>query len=250
MRAASSWTLAALGCALLTAEAGAVIGGSADAGALSRSTVMVLNSRGGVCSAVVLGPDTLLTAAHCAASAEQHRVHFKRADGSPALLAPAAIAVHPGYDRGAVAGRRPSVDLALVRIGETLPDAFAPAGLSSAVPPRDTPVTLGGYGVAQEGDGRSGGTFRTAGLVTVEPYGPGRILLWASDPNGARSGACQGDSGGPIAIGNGAVAAVATWATGKGRNRCGNITQGVLLAPHRAWIDRILSDWGGGASWR
>lgn len=238
----------ALGAALGAGQASAVVGGAEDSGPLARAAVMVLSSRGGVCSGVVVAPDAVLTAGHCGSGADQHRIHYRDAGGSPVLLEPAAIAVHPGYDANAIRARRPSVDLALIRVASPLP--FEVATLGSSTPVAGSAVTLGGYGVAREADSRSTGTFRTVSLVAIEPYGRSRILLWASDPGRAGGGACQGDSGGPMAEAGGAVAAISSWAAGAGRSRCGETSQGVLVAPQRGWIDRTLAGWGRNASWR
>lgn len=237
---------AALAAILLGAApgaAGAVVGGREETGPLAGQTVMVLGSQGGVCTGVVVARDAVLTAAHCVAAAES-RVHYRGDDGAPVLLQPRARAVHPGYDRGAIQGRRRSVDLALVRLAEPLPARFATAALQAAPPRAGRSVTLGGYGVARPGDARSTGTFRTATLPVVEPHGPSRILVWLK---GAGAGACTGDSGGPI-LDEAGVAAIATWATGAGG--CGAISQGVLVGPQRDWIDRTLSGWGTGTEWR
>lgn len=247
--AAAVGTLAA--CLGPPSSAGAVVGGREEGGALARSSVMVLNARGGVCSGVVLGPAAVLTAAHCVAGAGEIRIHFRRPDGSAALLEPSAVAVHPGYDRGAVAGRRRSVDLALLRSGLALPEAFAPATLSGAAPRAGKALTLAGYGVAREGEGRSTGTFRSARLAVVEPYGPSTILISAADPARGGAGACEGDSGGPIALGSGEVVAVSSWAGGDGARRCGAMSQGIRLGPQRGWIDGTLSGWSlAPAAWR
>ncbi|WP_430913079.1 S1 family peptidase [Methylobacterium sp. sgz302541] len=202
--------------------------------------VMVLSSKGGVCTGVVVARDAILTAAHCAPPGAELRAHF-REGAEPVLADIAARAVHPGYDAGAVAGRRRSVDLALLRTAKPLPDRFR-AALLGAVPPRaGENVTLSGYGATPGGGPRSTGTLRAVNLPVVEPYGPSRILLWLKGPGGA----CQGDSGGPIAAGD-AVVAVSAWSGGA----CGSLTQGVLIGPQRAWIDATLSAWGAGARWQ
>lgn len=231
--------------ALAPSPAAAIVGGVEDTGGLARSAVMVLSSNGGVCSAVVVAPDVVLTAAHCVTGAAEHRVHFKGPGGEPVLIAPAAKAVHPGYDSRAIEARRRSIDLALLRLPEALPARFERAILSGASPPAGSGLALGGYGVAREGDARSTGTFRVAALTLVEPYGPSRILVWAK---GERSGACSGDSGGPIASGD-AVFAIASWARGSKAGGCGDLSQGALLGAQRAWIDRVLSGWGASARW-
>src|SRR5690606_31139132 len=120
----------------------------------------------GVCSAVVVAPDVVLTAAHCVTGATEHRVHFRDEAGEPVLITPAAKAVHPGYDAKAVETRRRSIDLALVRIPEKLPARFRTAVLGMAQPRAGEPVTVSGYGLAREGDPKTTGTFRSAGLTT------------------------------------------------------------------------------------
>ena len=223
----------------------AIVGGAEDAGPLASASVMVLSSKGGICSAVVVARDALLTAAHCVAGAPDHRVHWRGESGEPVLVEPAVKALHPGYAPNAIKARRRSIDLALVRLPEPLPERFGIVTLSAAAPPRDGRVTVGGWGVTREGDFRSTGTFRTAALRAVEPYGPSRILLWA-EGNGA--GACQGDSGGLLAAG-GTVTAITSWSGGATGRNCGSLTQGILLGPQREWIDRVLAGWGRSARW-
>jgi hypothetical protein len=231
---------------LSIAPAHAIVGGADDSGPLSRGTVMVLSSKGGVCSGVIVDVDVVLTAAHCATGAPQHRVHWKGEDGSPELVEPAAKAIHPGFDPKGVEARRRSIDLALIRLPERLPDRFAVAKLSDRNPSAGERVAFAGYGVAREGDARSTGTFRTVAVPVAEPFGRSAILVWAD--GGGRAGACTGDSGGPVAQGE-AVLAVATWAGDRRSGACGKYSQGVLLGPQRAWIDRTLAGWGRKARW-
>lgn len=242
---------AVIACALATGGGAlAITGGREDAGPLRRSAVMVLGSAGNVCTGIVVAPSVVLTAGHCATNAAQHRVHYM--EGSrPILLTPAAVAVHPGYDKGAIAGRRRSIDLALIRLDAPLPASFAPIALDSGAPPRaGADMTVGGYGSV--GRAPADGRFRTADLAVIEPYGPGKVLLWLGDPQGRGvrpgAGACEGDSGGLIAHDD-LLTAVTTWSKGDGKTPCGMMTQGVLVAPQRAWIDRTLAGWGEQARW-
>src|ERR671912_528739 len=209
-----------LALSLVATQANAIVGGAEDEGPLARQSVMVLSSNGGVCSAVVLAKDVVLTAAHCVTGAAEHRVHFRDETGEPVLIVPAAKTVHPGYNAKAIETRQRSIDLALVRIPETLPARFGRATLSAAKVPENTFVTVGGYGLAREGDAKSTGTFRAAALTAVEPYGPSRILLWAEGSGSAS--ACQGDSGGPLASSN-AVAAITSWSSPSRNKSCGGI---------------------------
>ena len=231
----------ALALLLPARPAGAVVGGAESS---PGGAVMVLASNGGVCSAVVVARDAVLTAGHCVAGPHALRVHFKGPDGQPILLDVAARAVHPGYDAGAVAGRRRSIDLALLRTAEPLPARFIPASLWTGEARAGESLTIAGYGAAKPGDPRSTGTFRSVALPVVEPYGASRILVWLKGGRGA--GACQGDSGGPVTGPDGAVLAVTAWIGGA----CGGLTQGVRLGPQRDWIDGTLTGWGLAARWQ
>ena len=79
--------------------------------------------------------------------------------------------------------------------------------------------------------------------------GPSALLLWASPAEGRAAGACGGDSGGPMLDAASRVVALSVWSTGQGRARCGGLSQGLLLAPQRAFIDGVLGRWGRAASW-
>ncbi|MER2198222.1 S1 family peptidase [Methylobacterium brachiatum] len=238
-RRRAALTVLAAALSLAGRPAGAIVGGAeAPAG----GAVMVLSSNGGVCTGLVLAPDTVLTAGHCVAAGREHRVHFRDDAGAPVLVEVSGRAVHPGYDAGAASGRRKSIDLALLRTATPLPSRFAPVTLSAALPRAGERLTLAGYGAARAGDPRSTGTYRSVGLPVIEPYGPSRILVWLK---GDAAGGCQGDSGGPITGPDGAVLALAAWIGGT----CGGLTQGVLVGPQRGWIDRVLDGWGRSARW-
>ncbi|EIZ83279.1 peptidase S1 and S6 chymotrypsin/Hap [Methylobacterium sp. GXF4] len=238
-RRRAALTVLAAALSLAGRPAGAIVGGAeAPAG----GAVMVLSSNGGVCTGLVLAPDTVLTAGHCVVAGREHRVHFRDDAGAPVLVEVSGRAIHPGYDAGAASGRRKSIDLALLRTATPLPPRFAPVTLSAALPRAGERLTLAGYGAARAGDPRSTGTYRSVGLPVIEPYGPSRILVWLK---GDAAGGCQGDSGGPITGPDGAVLALAAWIGGT----CGGLTQGVLVGPQRGWIDRVLDGWGRSARW-
>ncbi|MGV2980296.1 S1 family peptidase [Camelimonas sp. ID_303_24] len=233
---------------LTPGPASAIIGGAIDNGPASAVSIMVLGSGGAVCSGVVVSPRAVLTAAHCADPTREHRVHYMEND-QPVLLTPTASVTHPDYVKDAIRQRRQSVDLALVRLAQPLPSRFTPASLSVGPQPRaGATVSVGGYGSVgrQPADGR----FRSVAAPVVEPWGPGKILLWIGAPKGKSAGACAGDSGGPISAGDGEVVALTSWSKGAGSAPCGQTTQGVLLAPQRSWIDETLAGWGLSAGWR
>ena len=222
--------------------ASAIVGGRETPGAPeARSAVMVLTSNGGMCTGVVVARDAVLTAGHCVDGVAKNLIHFLDEAGKTVLVETAARLVHPGYDPDAIRGRTRSIDLALIRTRDPLPARFTPASLSAAMPSGGETLSLSGFGATRAGDRKSLGRFRIAMLPVVEPYGPSRILVWLNAP---RIGGCNGDSGGPISNGTG-VLALAAWVKGTG----GGLTQGILLGPQRAWIDRTLGGWGGSVQW-
>ena len=238
---------AALAAALTGgAPAGAVVGGASEDGRFANQLVMVLTRGGdkaGFCTGIVLAPRAVLTAAHCLRPAQDMAVHFRDEQGRPVLVPVEAAVAHPLYRADAVAKRVVSIDLALVETKEPLPDRFVAAKLASGDGPAVGEGTvLAGYGVAREGEPKSGGALRSATLRVAAPLS--HILLWAEDADGAGAGACSGDSGGPLYSADGAtVVAVVAWAAGSHR-RCGALTQGPLIAPQRGWIDATLAHWG------
>ncbi|HLW90115.1 MAG TPA: trypsin-like serine protease [Roseiarcus sp.] len=226
----------------------ALVGPAEPDNAFASHIVMVLNrgvDRAGFCSAVVITPRVVLTAAHCIASVDNMRIHYRNEAGDPELGAIEAIAVHPRYHADAAAKRIVSIDLALVRAKTPLPARFSAAELDdSGATSVGERLRIFGYGVAREGDGTSAGVLRGANLATRTPLSS--ILLWAADPTGGGAGACTGDSGGPIVSGeSGKVLAITAWSAGTGHgDRCGGLTQGPLVAPEGQWIDSVLKRWG------
>ncbi len=243
---------ALLACLMAQALPASAIVGGREGGPLAGALLMVLKAGGGVCSGVVVAPDVVLTAGHCVAGGAELRVHWRDAGGQPQLVAPNAVALHPGYRADAIETRQRSIDLALVRVAQPLA-GFMTATLTPAQPRSGDSIIAAGFGAAREGDPSSLGPLRSATLGVIEPYGPGRLLLWAADPAGQGkrpgAGACQGDSGGAMVDATGHVAAITSWSTGQGKARCGLLTQGVLVGAQRGWIDATLGNWGRQARW-
>jgi hypothetical protein len=68
------------------------------------------------------------------------------------------------------------------------------------------------------------------------------VLLWLEDAQ-HETGACTGDSGGPVFTSEGKLAAIIAFAEGAGAHHCGKLTQAVLIAPQRAWIESVIAGW-------
>jgi Trypsin len=221
------------------APARALVGAEPD-GRFADRVVMVLirgGDKAGFCSALVLSPRVLLTAAHCLRPLRDMAVHYRDAvDGAVIIPIDAAVA-HPRYRADAIKARVESIDLALVRTVRPLPPRFAGAAIADgAPPPIGASAIVSGYGAAGEGDWPSGGKLRSVTLAVREPAST--ILIWAADPSGRTAGACSGDSGAPIWSADGSAAiAVVAWAQAAHGRGCGGLTQGPLLAPLKGWIE-------------
>jgi hypothetical protein len=240
--------LAAL--ALAAAPALALVGAAPDGRFADRVAMVLLRGgdKAGFCSALVLDSRTVLTAAHCLKATRDMAVHYRDASGAPVVIPVEAAIAHPLYRPDAIRSRVESIDVALIRTVRPLDPRFARAALASGEGPAvGDPVLLTGFGVTRDGDWKSGGQLRSVSLTVRAPAS--KVLIWASDPDGATAGACSGDSGAPVWSADGATAiAIATWAqAAKGRG-CGGLTQGPLLAPLRGWIEETERRLGGASS--
>jgi secreted trypsin-like serine protease len=221
------------------------LGGDAasDAGSrLESRVVMVLGSRGSVCSGAVLSPTVVITAGHCVSGSGRYAVAY-REGGSPVLQEVRQVARHPEFSRT----QKVSIDMALIRLRTPLPTRFAPVALDDNA---DDDVvgsrkTVAGFGLAREGDEGSAGTLRSAQLTILPRYYPRYMRL------GLPSGdvrICKGDSGGPVL----ADGLLGTTITGviyaserlRGGRFCGDTAQAVRIAPQRPWIDKVRAGWG------
>lgn len=237
-----SLRLSVLLVALVASRAAcAMVGPTAEAGALAPHVVMALaQSAGGsgFCSGAVLAPNIVLTAAHCVAAPAATRVHFRDSAGKPVLMEVARVARHPGFRADAVAARAKSIDLALIETTEPLPSSFAPVALADAPTDVGASFDVAGFGVARPGNAATSGVLRRARLSLRAPVS--KVLLWLSSDDGA--GACTGDSGAPV-FSNGALVGIVAFAQGAKGRGCGGLTQAVRVAPYRSWIEQTISGW-------
>ena len=231
--------------AALTTSASAIVGPSSEGGPQAAHVLMILKrsaKSASFCTGVVIAPGVVLTAAHCVTDKANMKLHYRDAVGQPVLLEVAEIAVHPGYRADALKTRVKTIDLALVKSASPLPFSPAPLDTSGEIVV-GTGYLLAGFGLAREGDGKTGGTLRSGALEARAPVS--KILLWAKDRGNSGTGACTGDSGAPIFDASGTqVVAITAWADGAGKAFCGSLTQGTLVAPQRGWIDAVLARWG------
>jgi V8-like Glu-specific endopeptidase len=156
------------------------------------------------CTGFAIGPDTVLTAAHCVCTADWVGGNICAADARVRFVSDATstrprrglsgiATAHPDYNP-AWTDQQIDHDLAVIRLSGVAPAFVEPFELASAgeFPALHTPVIVAGYG-------RTGGDCDTAGdaaaydPTTVSFYDDGHDVLGIRDDV-----ACPGDSGGPV----------------------------------------------------
>jgi hypothetical protein len=221
------------------ASAHALVGAAPDSRFADRVAMVLIRGgdKAGFCSALVLNPRVLLTAAHCLRPLKDMAVHYRDAAGAPVIIPVDAAIAHPLYRADAIKARVESIDLALIRTARPLSSRFAGASIADGGPPPiGASAIVSGFGAAREGDWSSGGELRSVTLAVREPAST--VLIWAADPSGRAAGACNGDSGAPIWSADGSAAiAIVAWAQAAHGRGCGGLTQGPLLAPLKGWIE-------------
>ena len=228
--------------ALTPLEALAIVGGAGAPNEIAAQTVLIVSTRGASCSGTVLARELVLTAAHCVQPQANYAIALVE-DASPRLVRVARVMLHPGFDPAQFKTRRPTPDLAILKLSEPLPARYRAARLSpeATLPRPGDQFLLAGFGMAAEGNDRSAGTLRTLSLPAVGTTGG--IMVRLSLGGATPAGACTGDSGGPV-FKNGALTAVIGWTTGPKGPGCGRVTGATLVAIQRAWIESTASALG------
>jgi len=225
-------------------SAAAMVGGApAASNDIAEHVVLIVGSRGNSCTGVAVARDLVLTVAHCVLPGADYKLVEYDSAGAPKLKDVTSVARHPQFDLNAMLAHRATADVALLRLGAALPAGMAPAPLGTRVPTTvGEPFIVAGFGVTVRGDGRTGGTLRTATLVATGL--PGSLQLRLVDPvtRNARAGlsACTGDSGAPVfeqADGRLAVIGIVSWSTGpQNSSGCGGLTGVTPLGRYHDWI--------------
>jgi secreted trypsin-like serine protease len=240
---------------MVASPASAIVGGAApSAEEISRSVVTIVGSRGNFCSGALIAPNLVLTVAHCVRPGAEYKIVDYGAEGRPLsqphLQDVKNIALHPGFAMQVMQAHRATADLALLLLASPM-KGKAVAVLGSPQLPIEpgNKFTVAGIGVTIAGDGKSGGTIRSAALIATGK--PGTLQIRLVDPiaQGAQAGlgACTGDSGGPVFQDQqvSALVGVISWSTGpNGSAGCGGLTGVTPLTLYRQWILQTARDWG------
>jgi|SRR5579875_607104 hypothetical protein len=224
--------------------AAALVGPSRLAPEFVPYVVMVLDKTGdsaSYCSASVIAPDIVLTAAHCVSSPSHTQV-FYRGQDDLILFDVESLAIHPDYTPNLGERDLASIDLALLRLSRPLPPFFKPVELTDSFQVKaGQPLRIAGYGIASEVAREPPGLLRTGILSVIGPLSP--LFVKLKDPEGRGLGGCTGDSGAPIfAIGSLRLVAVAIRAKGINGYSCGDVTEAVLIGPQLPWLHKSIED--------
>ncbi|NGO70991.1 serine protease [Streptomyces sp. SB3404] len=220
----------------------AVVGGAAVrvadhpwAVALSSRALFGGTRSGQFCGGAVVGPRTVVTAAHCLSretlgvapeDVRDLRIITGRGDlrGTAGREVPvASVRVNPAYD-----SRTNSGDVAVLRLAAALPagDAIRMAGHGDAAYAPGTAATVYGWGDV-DGTGRHATSLRSARVKMIKDSSCARLYPGSADGTFdarsmvcaglARGGrdACQGDSGGPL-VARGRLVGLVSWGVGCG----------------------------------
>jgi secreted trypsin-like serine protease len=225
---------------LSAAPAAAITGNAPAALKQGRNAVMITGSGGTFCTGAAIARDLVLSAAHCVLPGADYKLIEFNAARQPVLLDIRQIARHPNFNLQTLLGHRATADVALLKLAAPLPADIQPAVLDRAdrKPQPGDRYSVTGYGLAVRGDGKTGGTLRTAQLVATGK--PGNLQIRLVDPatggDAAGLGACTGDSGAPVYEGT-ALAGVVSWSTGPNMTAgCGGLTGVTPLTLYRGWI--------------
>ena len=231
----------ALALPLIATPAAALVGG-AEPVAGPHAAVMIVGSRGNSCTGIAIARDLILTAAHCVPSGADYKLVEFDANRQPRLRDTQRIARHPQFSQAAFDNHRATADVALIKLASPATSAPAPVhGERLKVAPGDR-FSVIGYGLTERGNGRSGGTLRSASLVVTGQPGNLQIRLMDANTRNERPGlgACTGDSGGPVLRdigGRQMVVGVVSWSTGaRNSEGCGGLTGVTPLSLYYPWI--------------
>jgi len=205
----------------------------------NRHEVMIVGSGGTFCTGAAIARDVVLTAAHCVMPRSDYKVIEFNPVREPYFIDVRTVVRHPKFSLSDLLGHRATADVALLKMAAPLPQSVSPAVMGEGPAPKPgDEYTIRGYGVAVRGDGKTGGTLRSARLAATGKPGNLQVRLVDATTGGIKAGlgACTGDSGAPV-YREAVLVGVVSWSTApKLEQGCGGLTGVTPLALYLSWI--------------
>lgn len=213
-----------------------IIGGSPSAAGADDAVVCITADTLPVCTGVLVGAHTVLSAGHCAWSVG-HGVSYFVTVGPDCKhpsqrLAVADMITHPSYS-----GEGKPFDLALVKLASDVTGVVPLALSSTALDATIVGTTLRhvGFGASHESPLDGWGTRRSVSHAVLRLDGD---FVWSGD---AAANTCSGDSGGPaLRDEQGTERVIAIVSDGPD---CHSASADARVDVSRGWIDATLASW-------
>src|ERR1044072_2955611 len=118
--------LALTWCVSCSPPAAALVGNATNVqtASVGRHIVMIVSTRGNLCTGTALARDLVLTAGHCVAPAATYRIYLPGI--APPGLPLKSVVVHPRYNPKDYASGRVTADVALLKLEGVLPSDIYP----------------------------------------------------------------------------------------------------------------------------
>jgi V8-like Glu-specific endopeptidase len=220
-----------------------IIGGVADSGDPAVGLLSAWNgNEGWYCTATLIAPKVLLTAAHCvydAVSTTQMQVTFGRSDQNATWSNVASWAHHPQYVNDRFYDGYDVAVLVLAQASSTAPKPYSHTAPDASW--EGGAVRLVGYGDDDGANGTGAGTKRQT-TTTFNDFTPFLIEVGQTGHT-----TCQGDSGGPTFRSIGGAETV-IGVTSFGEPGCTNGGSMSRVDAYTDWIDAQVAANGGGGN--
>jgi len=228
-------TLATIVAAASAQDVGVqVINGFPTEGELWKGTVLVRGAGG--CSGSFIGPNLVLTAAHCCSGSSQTGIQIYTGANGDELVGQSIRHSNAGSIFN---------DMCLVQMSSPKPDSLPHYDVHIDNVPTGSDSVIVGYGLNQTRPDSGFGEARY-GLTTISGYQINDIQVRARPGTNPQQNACNGDSGGPIFAANADGQWMVHGVTSRGAANC-PVTQTALYVNtvvNEKWLEDTAAAWG------